>query len=520
MKFGFVNIYPWRPHTEQSLFMADQCRKAGHEVYFLTCRGALPNCYAREIRDESRLKGCLKCRLGSFETYHVKNVSALDANIMSTMTQKDSAALTRSSAATLTRIENPADMGSQAFLEKQSKLDAAVRISFENAKKWIADNQLDAVIGFNGRMDATKAVHAACEDLGVVYISHERGWFGDGLHLVVNGNCLGLAQLNEMVANYADHPLTRQQAEKAADFIIRRISGQQTHEWRLYNLDRQDSEWPATEMGPRILILPSSSNEFFTEEELETDWLDPTQAMDCLLDQYKGLHPSVVLRAHPNWDENIGVATGAKIWDFYSTWAKKRDICLVDPSSNMSSQWLMQQADIVVVTSSTAGMEAGFLGKRVISLAKSHYEGGGFVESFDGPEAFDAFNPRAIIDESHIIARALRYVYTHKYRYTQFYQSIKAISASQCQFYDGDVAQRLAQICREGRILPSDTTVGDSADEEMAFVEALRGGQWKDIVINNVTPASGEEIKMKRKPLFRWVSALREWVPPGDQNRA
>ena len=517
MKFGFVNIYPWRPHTEQSLFMADQCRKAGHEVFFLTCRGALPDCYAREIRNESRLMGCLKCRLGSFETYNVENVTTLDAEIISNMSNKDSQGLTRSSAATLTRIENPEDIDSQAFLEKQSKLDAAVRISFENAKKWIVDNQLDAVIGFNGRMDATKAIHAACQELGVSYISHERGWFGDGLHLVPNGNCLGLGNLHEMVAEYANQPLSRKQAEKAADFLMRRISGAQTHEWRLYNVDRQDSEWPAAGSGPRILILPSSSNEFFAEEELETDWADPTQAMDCLLDQYKGTQPSVVLRAHPNWDENIGVASGAKIWDFYSNWAKKRNIHAINPASKISSQWLMQQADIVVITNSTAGMEAGFIGKRVISLAKSQYEGGGFVESYDSPDAFNAFNPNLEIDERRIIAGTLRYVYTHQYRYTQFYRSIKAISASQCHFYEGDVAERLEQICREGVIPPSDKTVCDNADEETAFVEALRGSQWRDIVVENAPAISGEKIKINRKPLFRWISALREWFPPGDQ---
>ena len=34
MRLGFVNIYPWRPHIEQTVYLATQTQAAGHDVFF------------------------------------------------------------------------------------------------------------------------------------------------------------------------------------------------------------------------------------------------------------------------------------------------------------------------------------------------------------------------------------------------------------------------------------------------------------------------------------------------------
>ena len=517
MRLGFVNIYPWRPHIEQTVYLATQTQAAGHDVFFLTCRGALPNCYAREIRGDAKVVGCTRCRLGGLDTYTKKNVTPIDRQIRSQLPQTRIDKMTFSSAATLTRIESPQHVESDLFRNQQTKLTEAASISYENAKKWITDNKLEAVIGFNGRMDATRAIFEACRDVGIRYVSHERGWFGDGLHIVPDGNCLSLRHLTELVAHYAEKPLTAEQADQAAEFVMKRLSGGQTNEWRLYNLDRVETDWPDTRPGPKVLLIPSSSNEFIGHPERKGGWPEPAAAMSKLIQAYQGLDASFVLRAHPNWNETVGKVDGKKIDKYYRQWAKDNGVLYIEPASKASTQALMQQSDCVILANSSAGYEAGFLGKRVVSFTPSQYSGAQFVEIYDTPEAASKFNPMTTVDREKIVTGALRYVYAHKNRYTQFPKNIIALSSSKCAFIDGNIGNQIADICRTGKITPSDERIADNVEEERRVVDQILDGNWRATTKETTHHSTSAEVNIKRLWPWRIISSLRELLPPGDR---
>src|SRR3569832_2269919 len=77
MRIGFASIYSWRPHVEHLRFLAGLVQGAGHQAYFLTCDGDLPDCYARELRGRPAWRECLDCRLGGIRSYATQRGSSI-----------------------------------------------------------------------------------------------------------------------------------------------------------------------------------------------------------------------------------------------------------------------------------------------------------------------------------------------------------------------------------------------------------------------------------------------------------
>ena len=112
-------------------------------------------------------------------------------------------------------------------------------------------------------MDLTAALCAACRDSGIPFVTVERAWFGHGLLLIPNADCLSLAELGRMSAAYRDVPLLAQQAAFVGRVAADRFRQRNDLEWRLYNQGAVSSTWPTTAAREkRALILPSSRNEF------------------------------------------------------------------------------------------------------------------------------------------------------------------------------------------------------------------------------------------------------------------
>jgi hypothetical protein len=214
--------------------------------------------------------------------------------------------------------------------------------------RWIERNRLDAVICFNGRMDLTRAVTHACERTGLPYLTHERTWFGDGLYLIPNANCLSIAPFNKMVVEFESKPLTTSQARLAGKLAGERFLQRNSLEWRVYNKNPDPTPWPLSSPGLKILVLPSSRNEFAGHDEWRSGWTDNTQALDDLFAAFCIKSDQVIVRCHPNWAENIGKVTGEKSSELYKHWTSKRGIHCIFSEQKASTYDLIQQADIVV----------------------------------------------------------------------------------------------------------------------------------------------------------------------------
>lgn len=514
MRIGFANIYAWRPHTAHALYLSDLLSQKNYQLEYLICRANLSYCYNLGLKDSSKLKECPRCISGGLASYVDSGVTRLSKS-SSSDGQVDFKIVAASSVATMQRIENPSELQTSRFEQALGKYRGSIETTYRSTRQWIRDKQVDAVLCFNGRIDHTAAIVKACEDAGITFVTHERSQFGDGIQLVPNGNCLSLASYSKMAAEYGGSPLTIQQATIAAQIGSRRFLGSSSGEWRTYNNAAKPRSWPISDNKRRVLILPSSHGEILGEKDWATSWPTAVDAFEWLITRL-GVRPTeVVVRFHPVWAQKIGSVGGGHISAYFEKWCREKGYYFLPANSDVSTLDLISSADDILLTHSSAALEAGLLGKSVYSVTPS-YKTTGFAKSFVSPSDFETALANAALEPREIIRRTLRHIYFVARRYPQFCRSVQAISPSQYNFFSGADSERLERIIRTGELLADDSTFSQSSDDEDVVISEIETRNWSAFAEQRNEPREGALIRKRRYGLdniLRW----REFLPAADR---
>lgn len=517
MRLGFASIYSFRPHVEHNAYLAQLARAAGHEVRHLTCDAQLPNCYARALKSTPKLVECPKCIAGGVRSFEASGVSPLSSG---TAALGDGRAreFAFSSTCTVLRTEPREQWQSVEFRTLQASLAAAAARAYAGARAWIERERLDALICFNGRFEANRAVIEAAADAGIPYLTVERTWFGDGLQFAINDNCLDLKQLDRLNARYRDVPLSQRQARRAARHLAARFLRRNVTEWRAYNQQAQPTRWPTAGSGnaPRVLIVPSSRNEVDGHPHWAFGWAQLTDGIDAVLATLGADPRSAVLRCHPNWGEYIGRRTGESSERYYADWARRRGVHLIDSRDRASTLDLIGQADVVIVTGGSAAFEASALGKPVVSLTPSTYRTAGLCMTVLSPDDLDRLSGVFDATPCERIRCALRYGYTHTYRFGQYVDYVRAVTTTRYRYFEGADPERLTRMLASGEIEPDDPAAAVDTAGEDAVVAQIQARHW-DPLLTPDEPLTAREIAVRRRPALRWIDAVRERLPRGDR---
>lgn len=522
LRIGLATIYAWRPHVEHAYFLAKLAKKAGHEIFFLACDGDLSACYTHEMRDRPAWQECLQCRAGGIRSYSQRNVVSI-RDCVSRGTEQVPREWVHSSASTLGRFESDADYASSEFETIAARLYPAVQLGYETARAWILSQRLDAVCVFNGRMDITRAIYEAAKSLNVRVLSMERTWFGNGLQLYPEENCLGLRSVDRLITDWRDVPLTRQQATLAASYVAKRFLRQNQKEWRAYNLNARNTAWPIAGGKRRILLIPSSRNEVWGHPDWVSGWPDPLDAYDALIDHLNLTPSDLLLRCHPNWSEKIGRAGGEHSERLYTTWAEKRGIHCIASADNISTLGLIEQCDAIVVANGSAALEAGILGKQVIGTASSFYQQAGFRDSACTPEQLFELKLHADLKETErkclreeIPRLTLRFVYTMVQRVSQYTQFVRAETTTKFKYDMSADPQRFIDLLRSGELRADDETYATGPQEESEVLAQIAAKDWQGL-IDAIEPDTRNYAPLKRRLLFQPIDMIRDWMPLGDR---
>jgi hypothetical protein len=524
MRVGFAAIYSFRPHVEHLYFLATLARKAGHDTFFLTCDGDLSDCYVRELRGRSAWRECLQCRVGGIRSFSGSNVASIGNLAASTEVSADaSPEWALSSASTLGRFESDADYSGQEFAKIASRLFPAVKLSYQAARAWIHSNNLDAVCIFNARMDVTRAIYEAAKSLGVRVVSVERTWFGDGLQLLPDENCLGLRSVDELVEAFRDRPLTKEQALRAASHIAGRFLRRNVKEWRAYNLGAKLTRWPVANCRRRILLIPGSRNEVWGHPDWISGWNQPTEAYEALM-RHLALEPQdVILRCHPNWGERIGKQDGAFSERYYTEWAARTGVVCIPSVDTTSTIGLIEQCDAIIVASGSAALEAGILGKQVIGIAPAIYQEAGFRDSVGAPEQLHSVRLHVELEQEqrdqiakHISRQTLRFCYTMVYRIAQYTNFVKADTTVNYRYDFGADPDRLSRLLSSGRLEADDATFTTSPEGEDEVLDLVFSKQWSSLC-GQPDVLGRRYTNLQRRPLLRFVDWTAKWKPIGDR---
>lgn len=527
MRIGFSSIYSWRPHVGQLYFLANLAKKDGHSVFFLTCDADLPACYTRELRDKRPAwQECVMCRIGGMRSYTRNGITSIGSAAKEPLLTLpvNSEAWALSSASTLGRFESNADFESDEFLSIANRLLPSTQISYAAALSWIKKEQLDAVCVFNGRMDATRAILEAAKAAGIRVVSVERTWFGNGLQLYPEENCLGLKTVDRMVLEWRDKPLTKNQAVKAASYIALRFLGTNNNEWRAYNKDAQFLPWPVKDARRKILLTPGSRNEIWGHPDWKWDWAEPAQSYDALITQLDLSNQDLVLRCHPNWGEKIGKNDGYLPEKYYTDWANKRGIHVIPSTNKTSTLNLIEQCDAVVVTNGSAALEAGILGKQVIAIGPSSYQAAGFRTDCTSPETMKHLVLHVGLDgsEQEKISReisrlSLRFCYTMAHRVAQYVSDVKCESTTHYLYSANSDPAKFIDLLKSGVVRADDEIYANDCLDENVILEKIYNKSWTDFISTSMVGNNEAFYPIKRRWMYRAIDRLRQLFPVGDR---
>jgi hypothetical protein len=525
MRIGFVSVYSFRPQTEFLHYLAGLARDGGHTPFYLTCDSNLPACYSRDLRP--RIPSwihCAACRSGGFRSYVADNVTSIGKlNPDLHEAPNNGMQWSASSAATLGRFETDAELASDEFVQMATRLDPAVRIAFSATRHWIDQNRLDAVFLFNGRMDATRGVLEAARAAQIPFVTTERTWFGDGLHLTPNDNCLGLRASDAVISAWRDTPLTRAQALRTAWHIASRFLRTNTKEWRAYNTKARAVKWPLDGGRYRVLLTPGSRTESWGHPELGIDWPERTAAFDAVID-HLGLNPAdLVLRCHPVWAQTIGVMNGWRSERYYTEWARRRGIHTIPSTDSASTLGLIELADAIVVCGGSAALEAGILGTQVIGVAPSTYQQAGFQSrAYSATELPDLGlnvnlnQGEQIVERERIRRLTLRFCHNIVYRASQFVPYVRAKSTTRYEYFEGADPERLTRLLNTGMLEADDANATADSTDENEVLQAIKMGKWSDLLTPNLEPAATRIRRVRRRAIYRPIDRLRGALPHGD----
>lgn len=525
MRIGFSSIYSWRPHVEHLQFLARLAGRSGHEVFYLTCDADLPTCYGREMRPgRSAWIHCARCRVGGVRSYAERNVSSIGELVF----EDDSSSVDAynwavSSASTLGRFESDAEFEGTDFQVFAARLEPVARLAYLAAKRWIEREKLDAICVFNGRMDATRGILEAARAAGIRCITVERTWFGDGLHLIPDENCLGLNEVNRLVAAWRDKPLTKNQALRAANHTALRYLRRNNKEWRAYNTTAPATPWPITGARRRILLTPGSRNEVWGHPDWATRWSERTAAFDAIIDRLNLQPEDIVLRCHPNWGEKIGSKFGESSEIYYATWAKARGIHTVPSKDVTSTLGLIEQADAIVVCGGSAALEAGIIGKQVIATAPSTYQFAGFESTVYSPDQLstlalhvdqDEFSRQ--LTETRISRFALRFCYTMAYRVAQYVDFVRCVITTEYRYLDGAIPKRFDDLIRSGKLVADDLEFDSTESAEEEVLALVKSRSWSSLARDVESRSNRPSRPVQRRWIYRAIDGIRSAFPRGD----
>ena len=519
MRIGFANIYSFRPHVHHLVYLSKILGDAGHETFFLTCDGSVDNCYVRSLKKTSKFIECSKCILGGIRSFPVSNITSLSHKVDINTSLDCIEEIALSSSCTLHRTESEEEWSDECVVETRKSFYNSIQKTYNVTLSWIENNKLDAVICFNGRMELTQSIIKACEIMNIPFITHERTWFGDGLHMIPNNNCLSIKSLNKMVEKFDNKPLTSKQAQYAGKLIGQRFLQQNVLEWRLYNKDSVSISWPLGAAKKKVLVLPSSKNEFAGHKEWLTQWKDNTSALDDFFTAFQIELDQVVVRFHPNWSENIGKIQGDRSRLHYQEWAQKRGIYFFDSDTKVNTYDLIQEADIIILNGGSSAVEAGALGKQVICLGHSTYEKAGFVRTFLTKEDMYVKKMHNNLDKMTIIKSTLRYVYLRAKRFPQFVDYVKAKTTTEYEFFKGAHTDKIIKMFQTKDIEPDDSIYADDDEGENGIVELLLEKEWHTLVAfkESIDKKYKERLHVQRRVGLNFIDSIRKLTPRGDR---
>jgi len=225
-----------------------------------------------------------------------------------------------------------------------------------------------------------------------------------------------------------------------------------------------------------------------------------------------------LVRGHPVWAESIGGIDGNHLNEDYKRWAIDKGYHYIDSSDETSTNHLISKSKVVLVSVSSAAIEAAILGKLVISISPNHFSEAGisinlYNDSDINRSSINMIYKHGVYENSDVFSiNALRFVYLMAYRIPFLSSYIKMDSANSYSLIDGYSSAAMNMFLTGRTIFDLDYDTSNLGFE-IEVIKALRDNSFKP---NKATKIDTNRIIKHRSLIANIVMYLRSYFRKGD----
>ena len=266
------------------------------------------------------------------------------------------------------------EFGIQGFSKKIIRTYGAILIKkyvkeLNIVAQLITKYKIDFLIIFNGRFVAENAAYQIAKKFGCEVIFHDGSRSERYLHIypLTPHSKSGFKSIHEHMVQTLSKEAIRMLGE---DWLLTRLMGKDNE-----ILDFQSNWEQTTSLTKRsrivISFFPSSDDEFLG---ISPDWDLPEhksqfEHMGKIIERLSGENFELHVRLHPNLKNKSSILR--QDWNSLKNLPNTK---VYEYNSSMSSYELAKRSDLVITCGSTMAIEAGYLGKPVLSIGHGIYD--------------------------------------------------------------------------------------------------------------------------------------------------
>ena len=130
-----------------------------------------------------------------------------------------------------------------------------------------------------------------------------------------------------------------------------------------------------------VLVLPSSPSEFIGEEDFESEFSNQIKSLDLIKEKFP--NSKVMVKGHPIWNQKIYELDKTDIDKEFQVACNKNNFEYLLSSKQIDTNNLISQHEIIITFGSSAAVNAGVLGKKVILLGNAEYKYAKYIDNFE-----------------------------------------------------------------------------------------------------------------------------------------
>lgn len=257
--------------------------------------------------------------------------------------------------------------------EINDEIQTAVYV-YDFFKKIISELKPELIYFFNGRFSVTRPIIEACEEMGIKYITHERGGSMGKYSLFINSTPHNLEKAKREIEEVWKGGNNNKFELGKRWFEDRRLKIEQA--WVSFIQDQKDGLLPQgfDKTKKNIAIYNSSIEEYFSFPNWNNPiYKDENDGLRKILESFKNeKNIKFYLRMHPNLANNKNNSQIKEIKEIAESY--KNVIEIIMPDSPVSSYDLLDNCDCVLTFGSTMATEACYWGKPSILAGHSVFE--------------------------------------------------------------------------------------------------------------------------------------------------